>query len=61
MKQKRLTVVSVSLVTAMTMVVCLFGFHHGRIGEGLVVVKEAVVLGIPLLRNIGKSGGLGQK
>ncbi len=43
MKQKRLMVVSISVVAAMTMaVVYLFGVHHGRTGEFLAVIKNAV-------------------
>ena len=41
MKQKRLMVVRVFLIAAMTMAVYLFGLHHGRTGEELVVIKEA--------------------
>jgi len=42
MKKKRLTMVSVSLIAVTTMAVYLFGLHHGRTGEGLAIVKEAV-------------------
>ena len=42
MEQKRLTAVSVSLITAMMMVGYLLGLHHGRTGVGLANVKEAV-------------------
>ncbi len=42
MKQKGLMVGFVSLIAAIMIAVYLFGFHHGRAGEGLVVIKEAV-------------------
>jgi ribonuclease Z len=34
--------VSVSLIAVTTMAVYLFGLHHGRTGEGLAIVNEAV-------------------
>ncbi len=42
MKQKRLTLGIVSLITLVMVAVYLFGVPHGHISEGLVVVKEAV-------------------
>ncbi len=42
MKRKKLIMTSCSLIAVMMFVVYLFGVNHGRTGEGLVVVKEAV-------------------
>ncbi len=42
MKQKSSAVISVSLIAAMTMAVYLFGVQHGRSGESLGVINEAV-------------------
>ncbi len=36
------TTVSISLIAVVTVAVYVFGFHHGRTGEGLLIVKEAV-------------------
>ena len=34
--------VSASLIAVTTMAVYMFGLNHGRTGEGLTIVKEAV-------------------
>ncbi len=36
------TTVSISLIAVVTVAVYVFGFHHGRTNEGLLIVKEAV-------------------